>query len=190
MPAFRIRNTALAFAATAAFAAGIALAGPAAADPESARVFETGGGDFLTIAVLCAGITSPDDLTDEEIEGFEELNDVEVVLRTDRADRISTGSGDQFVVAGAGNDTISTGSGNDYVCGGAGNDTISLGSHDDEAEGGAGNDTISGGTDDDRLAGNAGKDTLTGGSDGDLLDGGAEKDSCSGGSGDNDLVNC
>jgi Ca2+-binding RTX toxin-like protein len=68
---------------------------------------------------------------------------------------ISTGVGNDIVVATSGNDRISGGDGNDSLSGGAGNDTI---------DGGVGNDTLLGGDGNDRLTiDGLGSDSVDGG---------------------------
>ena len=65
---------------------------------------------------------------------------------------IVTGSGDDVINGGSGNDTVATGDGNDIFFGGAGNDFVGAG---------AGDDTLTGGLGEDILIAGAGNDTLT-----------------------------
>jgi uncharacterized protein with GYD domain len=66
------------------------------------------------------------------------------------------------VRAGAGNDTVTiTGSSEDQVSGGTGNDKLTAGPNKDSVSGGNGDDTIDSGTGDDTVNGGAGQDNIT-----------------------------
>ncbi|WP_462171607.1 calcium-binding protein [Pseudoalteromonas xiamenensis] len=82
-------------------------------------------------------------------------------------DTITTGSKDDFITGGFGNDKIYGKGGNDVIQGNDG---------DDEIDGGYGNDTISGGTGHDYLYGAQNDDNLSGNEGGDLIMGGQGKD--------------
>jgi large repetitive protein len=74
-----------------------------------------------------------------------------------------------FIEGGDGNDQITSGAGNDLVLAGAGDDSVSAGDGNDIVIGGGGNDNLDGGTGSNILIGGAGSDTLSGGSGDDLL---------------------
>ena len=67
--------------------------------------------------------------------------------------------GDDFIVAGAGNDRIEGNGGNDRIAAGAGNDAVFGGPGDDILSGGSGNDTIVGGPGADKIGCGPGNDT-------------------------------
>ncbi len=100
---------------------------------------------------------------------------------------ISTGSGEDHIIGGAGNEAISTSSNEDLAVGKAGDDAITGGSDIDVFSGGAGNDTLSGGSGDDRLLGDAGDDLLEGGNNDDFLFGDTGADTINAGDGDDFL---
>lgn len=78
----------------------------------------------------------------------------ELVLGTNRADRLTgTPHGDRILAKG-GDDRVAAGAGDDLVLGGRGDDVLA---------GGAGDDTLSGGAGDDFLWGQGGADVLLGG---------------------------
>lgn len=91
-------------------------------------------------------------------------------------DSITTG--DDFVLAGDGNDSIDGSGGNDILYGELGDDTIL---------GGNGNDTLFGGDGADRLIGGNGNDSLSGGAGDDYLESGAGIDTLDAGDG-NDVI--
>src|SRR5262249_22404143 len=72
----------------------------------------------------------------------------------DGSDQITSGAGNDIILAGAGDDSVSAGDGNDIVIGGSGNDNL---------EGGPGNDILIGGTGSDTLGGRSGDDVLIAG---------------------------
>ncbi|MGN9811670.1 calcium-binding protein [Micromonospora sp. BQ11] len=107
------------------------------------------------------------------------------------------GSGNDRLVAGAGNDTLDGEEGVDTLLGGGGNDTVNGGTGGDSAFGGAGNDSVGGQEGADSLQGGDGNDVVEGGGgadqlagDGgdDLLDGGAGRDRVTGGVGRDTLL--
>jgi hypothetical protein len=66
------------------------------------------------------------------------------------------------VRAGSGNDTVTiTGSSEDQVSGGTGNDTLTAGPNEDSVSGGNGNDTIDAGSGDDIVNGGSGEDNIS-----------------------------
>ncbi|MDO5297201.1 MAG: M91 family zinc metallopeptidase [bacterium] len=127
--------------------------------------------------------------------------------------RLTGGEGDDYIIAGSGNDLIfdnygsniiSGGAGNDIIVahgldvgpregyinrleGGAGNDYLEGGNGRDYLDGGEGNDTLYGLGGDDELHGGAGKDYLDGGQGNDILFGDAGNDNLIGGTGDDKL---
>jgi Ca2+-binding RTX toxin-like protein len=62
-------------------------------------------------------------------------------------DTINSGAGDDYIVAGDGNDIINAGGGDDIIYGGTGNDTINAGSGKDTIYLEGDLDVISGGSD-------------------------------------------
>ena len=117
--------------------------------------------------------------------------------------RITGGAGDDYIIAGSGNDIIIDNYGSNHINGGAGNDVIIAHGTDltgcqgntlegddgnDYLEGGQGNDTLSGGAGYDVLYGLGGNDALIGGQGNDYLDGGEGNDVLEGGEGDDILA--
>ena len=95
-----------------------------------------------------------------------------------------TGSGDDLIDGGSGNDNINAGDGDNEVYGGSGNDRIMTGSGQDLVYGGDGNDQLRTGAGDDEVYGGAGKDLIFAGAGNDTIDGGAGADNMAGGAGD------
>ncbi len=83
----------------------------------------------------------------------------DLIIDLQGSNMISSGGGNDYVVAGAGADTINTGDGNDSVTAGAGADIVNGGSGADILLGGLGNDEIDGGTGADIMNGGKGTDT-------------------------------
>jgi Ca2+-binding RTX toxin-like protein len=108
----------------------------------------------------------------------------------DTVENVTTGSGNDTIVAGAAsvNNTFNGGSGNDRLEGRAGNDVLLGGAGDDVVLGGAGNDNLQGSTGNDKLLGGAGNDALFGGTGDDVLTGGAGADSMRGEAGSDLLL--
>ena len=98
----------------------------------------------------------------------------DVILGSNRNDRIDAGGGDDIICGGDGQDIIFGGEGNDRIFGELGDDII---------EGGEGRDFIDGGVGADKLYGDEDRDELIGGRGGDLLEGGGGRDRLLGGSG-------
>lgn len=69
----------------------------------------------------------------------------DVIVGSDRADRIDGGAGNDLIFGLDGNDVIAGGAGNDVILGGAGNDRIDGGSGNDLLIGGPGFDLLDGG---------------------------------------------
>jgi Ca2+-binding RTX toxin-like protein len=88
----------------------------------------TGGTDYVNVSTADAGVT---------ITG---AGGSQIVVGSDFADTISTGSGNDTINAGAGNDTITGGDGADSMDGGDGDDTFNIAGLQ------AGGDTIIGGS--------------------------------------------
>jgi Ca2+-binding RTX toxin-like protein len=99
----------------------------------------------------------------------------------DGDDIIDDSIGNNEVFAGEGADTVTLGgTGNNSVNGDGGNDTITTASGIDTIYGGDGNDTISSGTGDDWVDGGAGNDTINGQDGNDVLNGIAGTDTIHG----------
>jgi len=96
---------------------------------------------------------------------------------------INGGSGDDILMANAGNDSIKGGGGNDYAWGGSGNDTITGGLGNDKVLGGTGDDVLSGGEGNDKVTTGDGNDSATGGKGDDTIFGGLGNQTLSGNSG-------
>lgn len=103
-------------------------------------------------------------------------------------DRLTTGSADDCLLGGDGNDTLSGNAGADIIDGGSGNDSLIGAVGNDTLSGGDDNDTLLGGDSNDILNGDSGNDTLTGGNNNDTLIGGAGNDSLNGGNGNDTLT--
>lgn len=117
--------------------------------------------------------------------------------------RLTGGAGDDYIIAGSGNDIIIDNYGANHINGGAGNDvilahgtdltddqgnTLEGGEGNDYLEGGKGHDTLSGGAGYDVLYGLGGNDKLLGGEGNDYLDGGEGDDLLEGGAGNDNLL--
>jgi Ca2+-binding RTX toxin-like protein len=73
------------------------------------------------------------------------ISNVEIIIGTSFADKITGSDFTDYLVGGAGNDSLYGGGGSDEIYGGTGNDLISGGAASDYMVGGAGADTINGG---------------------------------------------
>ncbi len=136
---------------------------------------EVADGDVINGATLTEDITvtftGAEEGTFSGASGSSDFSQIEGVI---------TGSGDDTINGGTGDDTVATGAGNDVAFGGAGNDFIATGSGNDTLDGGAGNDILLAGEGDDTLTigdgdsafGEDGDDTFTV-NDPDLLNPGA-----------------
>ena len=112
----------------------------------------------------------------------------DLLIGTDRADRIEGLGGDDCIEGRGGSDQIDGGYGADRMRGGPGNDRVSGGAGDDKfIRGEAGSDTMSGGDGSDALFGGDGVDKLSGGAGDDYLSGGNGNDKLTGGAGRNRL---
>ncbi|NBV78219.1 hypothetical protein EBR66_08735, partial [bacterium] len=76
---------------------------------------------------------------------------------------INSGSGNDSITTGSGNDTIQASDGNDYINSQSGNDTIDGGLGNDNIYAGSGNDTILGGSGNDNIYAEQGDDIIRGG---------------------------
>lgn len=85
----------------------------------------------------------------------------DIVLGSQRGDRIHTGPGDDFVNAFGGSDVVFGGRGDDLLVGNGGLDSLA---------GDRGNDDVEGWADPDRIRGGPGSDRLWGGGDDEFLD--------------------
>jgi Ca2+-binding RTX toxin-like protein len=151
-------------------------------------VVYTGSGD-VTVDLwhgTASGAWGNDTLTD--IEWVETGGGDDVVWGSFGSNRLSTGDGDDVVLALDGDDTVYAGTGadtvygyegEDFISGGSGNDVLWAGSDADTVygEGGAdklkgedGDDFLHGGDGADRLRGGDGLDTLVGGSHADVFE--------------------
>ncbi|WP_304437818.1 calcium-binding protein, partial [Cylindrospermopsis sp. CR12] len=91
-------------------------------------------------------------------------------------DNIITGSGDDIINGGDGNNTIVAGGGNNIINSGDGNDIITAGDEDDIINAGDGNDTIVGGGGNNIITAGDGDDTINGGDGNDTIDAGDGND--------------
>ena len=107
---------------------------------------------------------------------------VEMVIGSDRADTLVSGSTESSIIeGGGGNDVILGGSADDVLNGEEGNDFINGYNGDDLIRGHRGEDTLTGGRGEDIIQGGLGDDSIYGGAQQDLLDGGAGNDLLDGG---------
>jgi Ca2+-binding RTX toxin-like protein len=130
-----------------------------------------GGGTFYFDDLTF--VKSPDPSGTIANDGFgnsESIANVENVLGSDFADRITGGDGANTLQGAGGNDTIDGGAGNDVLEAGAGNDSVLGGTGNDTLTGGDGNDTLSGGSGIDVIDGGAGIDTVSFGAAGAAVD--------------------
>ncbi len=111
-----------------------------------------------------------------------------VIVGTDRAERLDGQAGDDTIYGGAGgsgdSDIIYGGAGNDLIYGASGPDQIYGDDGNDRIFGQFGDDVLYGGPGNDSLAGQAGNDTLWGGAGNDHLGGGTGDDMLYGEDGD------
>lgn len=112
------------------------------------------------------------------VDGAENLNDLSV----------TSGSGNDYMSAGFGDDTFVGGKGADTMFGNVGDDTLSGGDGTDLMYGGTGDDTIDGGAGNDTFYGDAGADEIRGGKGADQVDGGIGDDTLYGDAGDDVLT--
>jgi len=99
---------------------------------------------------------------------------------------ITTGTGNDQIIGGDGNDIITSGSGDDWVVGEDGADTVYAGGEDDDVYGEDGNDVLYGENGEDSLYGGNHNDTLYGGAGEDYIAGEDGADALVGGA-DNDI---
>ncbi|MBW9066125.1 calcium-binding protein [Rhizobium herbae] len=114
-----------------------------------ADVFLGGAGlDYASYAGSASGVVASlaePALNSSDAKG-DTYTDVEGLVGSDFADRL-TGDGEaNVIIAGNGSDVLTGGSGNDVLGGGRGNDTLTGGSGNDVLEGGAGADEFRGET--------------------------------------------
>lgn len=126
-------------------------------------------------------------------------NDGEAIVTGTGNDQLWAGTGNDMVIASAGNDslgggtgddTLMAGAGNDVIYGGKGdgadtgtNDVIDAGAGNDQIFSSGGNDSVNGGDGNDNIFSGGGNDTVDGGAGADTLWGGGGNDSFIGGSG-------
>ena len=116
-----------------------------------------------------------------------EAGSVNQVTGTTAGEVLDGTTGNDRIVADAGDDQLNGGDGVDILFGQAGNDTLNGGDGNDTLFGGDDNDTLNGGLGSDELFGGGGIDTLDGGAGADLLRGGEGNDDLSGGDGSDEL---
>ena len=124
----------------------------------------------------------------ENTEPFEGTEASEVIVGTERGDRIRARGGDDLVMGSAGEDDLRGDQGNDVIFGGSGDDAVRGNQGDDVIFGGSGDDTVRGGQGDDVIFGGSGGDTVRGGRGDDVLFGGSGDDTLTGGSGADTFV--
>ena len=100
----------------------------------------------------------------------------DVVTGGDGDDSLKGDGGNDVLFGENGNDTLDGGFDNDSLLGGDGNDVLDGSLDNDSLAGGAGDDLLEGSLGDDVLFGDAGNDTLQGSLDNDFLEGGAGDD--------------
>ncbi|MBZ8119509.1 Hint domain-containing protein [Roseovarius sp. LXJ103] len=150
-----------------------------------------GGTDTATVTVVVAedrafpdGIVSGtpgDDVIDLPYTGDPDGD------RVDNDDSLigtPTGTDDDIIEAGDGDDTVRGRDGDDTIDGGAGDDSLRGDDGNDSLDGGAGDDTLRGDAGDNTLVGGEGDDSLIGGPGADSLIGGDGQDTALGGGGD------
>ncbi|OQM39580.1 RTX family hemolysin [Citrobacter braakii] len=141
----------------------------------------------------------------EGLTAIDNLNSVEEIIGTDRADKFlgskfsdifHGADGDDHIEGNDGNDRLYGDKGNDVLIGGGGDDQLYGGEGNDKLIGGIGNNYLNGGDGDDELQvqgnsftknvllGGKGNDMLYGSEGMDLLDGGEGNDTLKGGYGD------
>ena len=155
----------------------------AVADSGGASVVRFDSVDDLFASGIRISTGSSGDLIDASI--------VDVPVTVDSGsgnDTILTGSGDDSVVSNDGDNRIFTLGGNDSVTVGAGADRVFAGDGNDVIDPGAGDDRVFGGDGNDTVAGSNGRDFIRGGRDADVLNGGSGFDTLFGDHGD-DTIN-
>lgn len=131
---------------------------------------------------------------DDNVNDNGRYDDGEAVTSGTGNDKIWSGDGDDRVVAAAGNDVLGGGLGDDTIEAGNGNDVL-YGGRDvgdsglnDVLHGGAGNDTVYAAEGNDMVTGGSGNDNLFSGSGTDTVDGGGGNDTLWGGGGDDSFT--
>jgi Ca2+-binding RTX toxin-like protein len=97
-------------------------------------------------------------------------------IMTSTIENITTGAGNDIIIANAADNIMDTGDGDDRLSGADGDDVLIAGLGNDHLYGSYGKDNLNGGEGNDRLYGDYGNDILEGGAGNDILDGGAGKD--------------
>ena len=190
---------------------GVFVTVPLAFQGHDAELVQSGTGlDLMlggAVILRIEGVDDPDD-----VDLFFDALDVadqtivpgKLVLGTQNADTITTGSGDDAIFAARGDDVISTGAGDDYISLqtafpfapegslGWGNNTVTAGSGADRVLGGLGDDRVQGGGGHDLIIGGGGADVLAGGDGNDRIDAfdidNPMSDTVFGGRGDDTLI--
>jgi CSLREA domain-containing protein len=160
------------------------LGGDAAAN----RLAAGGGNDTVTFASsagnvdasLASGIATGD--------GTDELEAVENLIGSPRADTLTGDGGANALTGAAGSDLLAGGGGADALSAGEGANRVHGDGGDDVITAGAGPDRLVGGADADSVEGGAGNDQLAGDDGDDLLAGGAGSDQALGGAGADELL--
>ena len=160
---------------------------------------------FFTGGTLIRG-GAGDDVIDLGFVGGFFIEDVEggagndLIIGSNRGERLDGGSGNDLIYGGGGDDQINGGAGNDRIDGGAGDDVLRGDEGDDEIRGGitrarvdgsfefGGFDFIAGGDGNDRLNGGDGRDEIEGNDGDDQIAGWWGSDELYGGRGDDLLL--
>ncbi|SCZ74290.1 Ca2+-binding protein, RTX toxin-related, partial [Epibacterium ulvae] len=167
-----------------------------------ADILNGGGGilDLVSYSASESGVTvnlESGTATGGDAQG-DSISNIENVLGSNHADRLTGNSIDNVLEGADGNDTLRAEGGHDAVHGGAGNDRIYAGSGDDRVWGGNGNDSVSLGDGDDVFSGEAdddsgeedsslNSDTVAGGNGHDTMSGSYGDDQFNGGTGNDAL---
>ncbi len=111
-----------------------------------------------------------------------------LLIGTSKSERISTGAGDDWVIAGKGHDSVNLGEGHNTAFGQGGHDWLHACTGDDWLFGGTGNDVLMDDAGENILYGGVGNDSIFGGSDADWIRDGAGRDEVRAGEGDDTLL--
>ncbi|MEL6583900.1 MAG: hypothetical protein AAFQ36_08705 [Pseudomonadota bacterium] len=113
-----------------------------------------------TIDDVNAGDGSDDDDDEPIVTGDSPTNGDDVLLGTNRKDKVNLKRGDDVYTAQGGKDDVKGAGGEDRIFGGKGNDKLNGGNGEDTLFGDEGKDRLIGGKGDDLLYGGAGRDTF------------------------------
>ncbi|WP_020469749.1 tandem-95 repeat protein [Zavarzinella formosa] len=101
---------------------------------------------------------------------------------------VTAGDGDNTITTGTGNDYISVGNGADIITAGAGNDSIRGGNGNNRIDAGTGNDTVAAGNGDNTILAGTGNDFVAAGNGGNQIDAGAGNNMVRAGTGANAIT--